>query len=321
MSNDTPVSIIKKSRNRSISWLSDSLRHMKRDRQLLILLIPCIVFYIVFRYGPIYGVTIAFKKFNVFAGILNSPWVGFKYFEQFFSNQEFGVLFKNTLLLGAFNLLWSFPFPIILAVLLNELKSNRFKKWVQAISNLPSFLSVVIVCSMVINFLSPNDGLINQMISALGFEKQYFLSKPEWFRTIYISSGIWAGMGYGSIVYLAAISGVDPALYEAAEIDGCGRFRRIWSITIPTITPTIVTMFILSSGSIFDVGYEKVLLLYMPTTYSIADVFSTYVYRKGLIDMNYSYAAAAGLFQSVISLITILTTNYLSKKVSEKSLF
>jgi putative aldouronate transport system permease protein len=321
MSIDTPVSIIKKSRNRSISWLSDGFRHMKRDRQLLILLIPCIVFYIVFRYGPIYGVTIAFKKFSVFTGIINSPWVGFKYFEQFFSNQEFGVLFKNTLLLGAFSLLWSFPFPIILAVLLNELKSNRFKKWVQAISNLPSFLSVVIVCSMVINFLSPNDGLINQMISALGFEKQYFLSKPEWFRTIYISSGIWAGMGYGSIVYLAAISGVDPSLYEAAVIDGCSRFRLIWNITIPSIIPTIVTMFILSSGSIFNVGYEKVLLLYMPTTYSVADVFSTYVYRKGLIDMNYSYAAAAGLFQSVISLITILTTNYLSKKVSEKSLF
>jgi len=297
------------------------LKHIKKDRQLLLLFLPCIIFYAIFRYGPMYGVIIAFKKYGVFLGILKSPWVGLKYFEQFFSSMDFWPLFKNTLLLGLYNLAWTFPFPIIFAVLLNEVKNQKFKKTIQTVSYLPSFLSVVIICSMVIDFLSPSHGLINNIIAGLGFEKQYFMIKPEWFRTIYIASDIWSGMGYGAIIYLAALSGIDPELYDAGKVDGCSRFQTIWNITLPGIFPTIATMFILKTGNMFRIGYEKVLLLYTPTTYEVADVFSTYVYRKGLLESNYSYAAAVGLFESVIALIMLLLANTISKKLSEQSLW
>lgn len=303
------------------SALNRALVHIKRDRQLLVLLLPCIVFYVIFRYGPMYGVIIAFEKYSIYSGILKSPWVGLKYFKQFFSSPDFLVLFKNTLLLGCYSLLWTFPAPVLFAVLLNELHNKRFRKTIQTISYLPSFLSLVIICSMVIDFLSPGHGMVNNILGALGFERQYFISKPEWFRIIYIASDIWSSMGYGAIIYLAAISGIDPALYEAAKIDGCSRLQSIRSITIPGMFPTIATMFVLKSGSIFKIGYEKVILLYTPTTYQVADIFSTYVYRKGIIDMNYSYGAAVGLFESVVSLILLIAANAVSKKLSERSLW
>jgi len=303
------------------SGLYGALSHIKRDRQLLILFIPCFLFYAIFRYGPMYGVIIAFKKYSVFTGIIKSPWVGIKYFEQFFSNPDFLLLFKNTLLLGVYSLLWTFPFPIIFAVLLNEIRNKRFKKSIQTVSYLPSFLSLVIICSMVIDFLSPGHGAINNILEALGMQRQYFISMPEWFRTIFIASDIWSSMGYGAIIYLAAIAGIDPTLYEAGTMDGCNRFHSMWYITIPSIFPTIATMFVLKSGSIIKIGFEKVILLYTPTTYQVADVFSTYVYRKGIIDMNYSYGAAVGLFESVISLILLLIANAVSKKLSESSLW
>lgn len=297
------------------------LAHMKRDRQLLILFLPCIIFYTIFRYGPMYGVIIAFKKYSIFTGIIKSPWIGFKYFEQFFSNPDFLLLFKNTLLLGVYSLLWTFPFPIIFAVLLNEIRNKRFKKSIQTVSYLPSFLSLVIICSMVIDFLSPGHGAINNILEVLGMQRQYFISMPEWFRTIFIASDIWSSMGYGAIIYLAAIAGIDPTLYEAGTMDGCNRFHSMWYITIPSIFPTIATMFVLKSGSIIKIGFEKVILLYTPTTYQVSDIFSTYVYRKGIIDMNYSYGTAVGLFESVISLILLLIANAVSKKLSESSLW
>jgi ABC-type polysaccharide transport system, permease component len=297
------------------------LKHFIKDRQLLVIFLPCIIFYILFRYGPMYGVIVAFKKYNVFTGIINSPWVGLKYFEQFFASPDFWLLFKNTALLGIYNLLWTFPFPIVFAIFLNELKNNKFKKIVQTVSNLPSFLSLVIVCSMAIDFLSPGHGLINSIISGLGFQKQYFIAQPEWFRTIFITTEIWSTMGFSSIIYIAAISGIDQTLYEAAIVDGCNRFRTAWHITIPSIIPTIVTLFVINSGNVFNIGFEKVLLLYTPTTYSVADIFSTFVYRKGILEANYSYGAAAGLFQSVICLIMLLITNMTSKKLSEQSLW
>lgn len=306
------------------SWksvLHNTFAHIRKDRQLLILLLPCIIFYAIFRYGPMYGVIIAFKKYSIYAGILKSPWVGLKYFNQFFSSPDFMVLFKNTLLLGVYGLLWTFPAPVVFAVLLNELHNKRFKKSIQTISYLPSFLSLVIICSMVIDFLSPGHGIVNNILEALGMKRQYFISKPEWFRTIYIASDIWSSMGYGAIIYLAAISGIDPTLYEAARIDGCNRLHSILNITIPGMFPTIATMFVLKSGSIFKIGYEKVILLYTPTTYQVADIFSTYVYRKGLIDMNYSYGTAVGLFESAVSLILLLAANAVSKKLSERSLW
>jgi len=296
-------------------------RHIKKDRQLLILLLPCILFYVIFRYVPMYGVIIAFKRYEIYTGIFKSSWVGLKYFKQFFSSPDFLLLFKNTFLLGIYNLLWGFPFPIIFAILLNELRSVRFKKIVQTVSYLPSFISIVVISSMVIDFLSPSHGLFNNIISILGFPKQYFMIKPEWFRTIYISSEIWSGMGFGAIIYLAALSGIDPTLYEAGKVDGCSRFRAIRHITLPGIFPTIATMFIIRSGNIFRIGFEKVLLLYNPATYEVADVFSTYVYRKGLIESNYSYATAVGLFESIIALTILLISNRISRKISEQSLW
>lgn len=296
-------------------------KHIRRDRQLLILFLPCIVFYILFRYGPLYGLIIAFKDYSVYQGILGSPWVGLKHFQRFFESPDFWLLFKNTFLLGIYTLLWAFPFPILFAVMLNEVRSVSFKKTVQTFSYLPAFLSVVIISSMIIDFLSPTHGLVNTAIKALGFDGIYFLTIPEWFRTIYVSSEIWQHMGYEAIIYLAAIAGIDPTLYEAAKVDGAKRWHRIRYITLPSIMPTILIMFIIKSGSVFRIGYEKVLLLYNPMTYDVADVFSTYVYRKGLLETNYSYAASVGFFEAIIALVMLLLSNTISKKAGGKGLW
>jgi putative aldouronate transport system permease protein len=305
----------------SISRTQRMLNHLKKDRQLIIIFLPCLLFYIIFRYGPIYGLITAFIKYDVYSGILHSPWVGLKYFEQFFSNPDAFKLIRNTFLLGFYDLLWTFPITIIFAILLNEIKKSTFKKTIQTISYLPSFLSVVIVSSMIIDFLSPNHGIVNNIIAALGFQRNYFMIEPQWFRTIYIFSDIWVGTGVGAIIYLASIASIDPSLYESGIIDGCNRFQSIRFITIPCIFPTIATMFILNSGNIFTVGYEKVLLLYNPTTYEVADVIQTYVYRKGILEQNISYASAVGLFQALISLMLLLAANAISKKFSEQSLW
>ncbi|GIP37818.1 sugar ABC transporter permease [Paenibacillus sp. J31TS4] len=303
------------------SGLSSVWRHIVRDRQLLILFIPCIIFFVLFRYGPIYGLIIAFKDYNVYQGIMGSEWVGLEHFRRFFEGPDFWLLFRNTLLLGLFTLLWAFPFPILFAVLLNEVRSIRFKKTIQTFSYLPAFLSVVIVSSMIIDFLSPTHGLVNEVIKFFGFEPKYFLASSEWFRTIYISSDIWQHMGYDAIIYLAAIASIDPTLYEAAKVDGASRFHMMRYITIPSIMPTILIMFILKSGAMFRIGYEKVLLLYSPMTYDVADVFSTYVYRKGLLETNYSYAAAVGLFESLIALVMLLISQFISKRAGGRGLW
>ncbi|WP_259391536.1 sugar ABC transporter permease [Paenibacillus sp. 1011MAR3C5] len=294
---------------------------MKRDRQLLVLFIPCIVFYLLFRYGPLYGLIIAFKDYSVFQGIMGSDWVGLKHFVKFFTSDDFYLLFKNTLLLGFYSLIFGFPFPIILAILLNEVRVKWFKKSVQTFTYLPAFLSVVIISSMIIDFLSPGSGIINQFIAWIGLEKIYFLILPEWFRTVYVVSDIWSTAGYEAIIYLAAISGISPTLYEAARVDGSSRLRSIWHITIPGILPTVLVMFILKTGSMIRVGYEKVLLLYTPTTYEVADVFSTYVYRKGLLETNYSYAAAVGMFEALIAMIMLLSANFISRKLGGRGLW
>lgn len=318
----TPTELVAKQKNRvPMSRFASIINHIKRDRQLLILFIPCIIFYILFRYGPLYGLIIAFKDYSVYEGIIKSDWVGLKHFQRFFESPDFWLLFKNTFLLGIFNLIWAFPFPIIFAVLLNEVRNMRFKKTVQTFSYLPAFLSVVIVTSMIIDFLSPTNGLVNQALKAMGFNSIYFLAAPEWFRTIFISSEIWQHMGYEAIIYLAAVAGIDPTLYEAAKVDGAKRFQMMRHITIPSIMPTILILFIIKSGSIFRIGYEKVLLLYNPLTYEVGDVFSTYVYRKGLLETNYSYAAAVGFFEAIVALIMLLISNYVSKKAGGKGLW
>ncbi len=303
------------------TWWLSTFRHLKRDRQLLILFIPAIVFFVLFRYGPMYGLIISFKNYSVWEGITGSAWVGFEHFRNFFSSPDFLLLFKNTILLGFFSLLFGFPFPIIFAVLLNEVRVKFFKKTIQTVSFLPSFLSIVIISSMLIDFLSPSRGVINDLIAALGFEKIYFLVQPEWFRTIYITSDIWAQMGYESILYLAAMAGISPELYEAAKVDGAKRWHTIRYVTIPSIMPTVLILFIIKAGNMFRIGYEKILLLYNPMTYEVADVFSTYVYRRGLLQADYSYAAAVGLFEGIIALFMLLISNRISKRMGGNSLW
>jgi putative aldouronate transport system permease protein len=296
-------------------------KHVKRDKYLLIIILPVILYYIVFHYFPMYGIIISFKKFYPLQGILGSPWVGFKYFEQFFGSIYFWRLLKNTLLLSFFSLVWGFPAPIIFALLLNELKDNLFKKTVQTVSYLPHFISVVVIAGMIVNFTSPTDGVINTILGVFGIEPIHFMNDSGYFRTIFISSGIWQEFGWGTIIYLAAIAGIDPQLYEAAQMDGATRWHKMKHITLPCLTPTIVILLILSLGHLMDVGFEKIILLYNPATYETADVISTYVYRRGILGGEYSLSAAIGLFNNVINLILIVGVNYISRKVSETSLW
>ena len=291
-----------------------------QHRHLYLMLVIPVLFYVLFCYWPMYGVQIAFKKYNVRMGIEGSPWVGFKYFEKYLTDPYFWKVVRNTLLLNIYSLVFSFPAPIILALMLNELRSSVYKKAVQTVSYLPHFISTVVVCGMVVNFLS-NSGPINDVIESLGGERIQFMMEAKYFRTIYIASGIWQNIGWNSIIYFAAISAVDPSLYEAALMDGGGRFKQVIHVTVPAILPTITIMLIMAIGSLLSVGYEKIILLYNGSTYETADVISTYVYRKGIQGADYSYSTAVGLFQSVIGLFFIWGANKFSAVVSETSLW
>ncbi|MCZ8512158.1 ABC transporter permease subunit [Paenibacillus filicis] len=301
--------------------LARTVKNFKRDKYLLLIILPVIVYFAIFNYFPMYGVLIAFKKFQPLKGILGSPWVGFMYFEQFFKSIYFGRLMRNTILLSLYSLLWGFPVPIIFALLLNELRERFFKKLVQTVSYLPHFISIVVVSGMIINFTSPTDGIINIILKNFGFESINFMSEPGYFRTIYISSGIWQEFGWGSIIYLAAIAGIDPQLYEAAEIDGASRWSKMMHITLPCLMPTIIILLILQVGHLMEVGFEKVLLLYNPSTYETADVIATFVYKRGIINSEYSFSAAIGLFNNIINLTLLITVNYISRKLSKTSLW
>lgn len=296
------------------------LREIIRCKYLyLIFLIP-FIYYIVFQYWPMYGILISFQDYNVVKGISGSPWVGFKHFEKFLFDDYFWKLVRNTLLINVYNLLWGFPAPILLAILLNELRSERFKKIIQNISYLPHFISTVVICGMLVNFLS-SDGMVNQILKQFGKESIQFLMYPQYFRTIYVASGIWQGIGWNSIVYLAALTGIDSEMFEAALIDGANRWHRIRYITLPSIAPTISIMLILNLGKLMNLGHEKILLLYNGSTYETADVISTYVYRRGLLGNDFSYATAVNLFQAAIGVILVSVSNQISKKIGETSLW
>ncbi|CAN7398109.1 ABC transporter permease subunit [Paenibacillus sp. LjRoot153] len=293
---------------------------LKRHWSIYMMALPVIAYYLIFHYGPMYGLQIAFKDFSPAKGILGSPWVGLKHFESFFNGIYFWRLIKNTILINIYDLLFGFPAAIILALLLNEIRHSVFKRVVQSISYLPHFISIVVVSGMMIDFLSRN-GLINQIMGTFGIESIDFLQKEAWFRFLFVSSGIWQGIGWGSIVYLAAMATIDPTLYEAARMDGANRWKQTLHITIPGIMPTIVILFILQMGNMLTVGSEKVLLLYNPLTYGTADVISTYVYRKGVLEASYSFTAAVGLFNSVISFVLIVAANSFVKRISENKLW
>lgn len=293
---------------------------LQRYWMVYLMALPVVLYYVIFHYLPMFGIVISFQNFRVTRGFLGSKWVGLKNFIDFFDGEYAWRNTINTLRISLYGLIFAFPAPILLALLLNEVKNARFKKMVQTITYMPHFISLVIICALVMDFCSTK-GLINTLITSLGGTPINFMNDPKWFNPIYTISGIWQHMGWDSIIYLAALSSIDPELYEAATVDGAGRFRRMWHITLPGIASTISILLILRIGSIMSVGYEKIILLYSPATYETADTISTYVYRRGLQDGKYSFAAAVGLMNSVVNFILLIVSDRVSKKLGQSGLF
>ena len=293
---------------------------LRRDWQLYVLVIVPLLFFALFRYVPMLGNVIAFRRFRPGGSIFGEEWVGLRYVQMFLNDPTFWAVFANTFAIGSLTLLFCFPLPIILALMLNEVRSRYFKRFVQTISYLPHFLSIVIIAGMLMQLLSL-EGTVNQIVRAVGGDSIPFLQTPEWFRTVYVSSEVWQTVGWGTILYLAALTGVDSALYEAARIDGANRWQQTWHVTLPGIRPTMVTLLVLNIGTFLSVGFEKILLLYNPLTYPTADVISTYLYRVGLEANNFSYAAAIGIFEAIIGLTLILSANAISRRTVGTSLW
>ncbi|MBW7454917.1 ABC transporter permease [Paenibacillus sepulcri] len=296
------------------------LRNLSKTWQLYILLLPSLLYFFILHYIPLYGVQIAFKEYIATRGIWGSPWVGFDHFQRFFNSYYFKDLIRNTLVLNVYGLLL-FPLPIILALSFNEVKHAAFKKWAQTITYAPHFISTVVMAGMIIAFLDPETGLINNIIKAFGGDSTPFLIIPHWFKHIFVWSGQWQGLGWGAIIYLAALAGVNPDLHDAASVDGASRMRRIWHINIPAIMPTIIILFILTMGSFMSIGFEKVLLLQNALNMSSSDVIQTFVYRSGLLQSQYSFSAAVGLFDSLINVVLLVTANQIARKTTENSLW
>lgn len=291
-----------------------------KSKDYYLMLLPAVILVIMFNYAPLYGLQIAFKNYKVSLGVGGSPWIGLKNFTDFFQSYYFGTLLKNTLLLSLYTLVVGFPIPIIIALILNELKGN-FKKFTQTVLYAPHFISVVVLVSILNAMLSPSQGVVNTILEMFGMERNYFMANPEYFRHLYVWSGVWQGMGWGAIIYLAALSGVDPSLHEAADMDGATRVQKIIHINLPAIMPTIIIMLILRMGEIASVGYEKVYLMQNSMNVETAEVISTYVYKRGIINSNYSFSTAVDLFNNVVNVILVLIANEISKRVSETSLF
>lgn len=295
--------------------------HFRNDWQIYLMLLPTVIWMIVFLYKPMYGLQIAFKDYSIFRGVAASPWVGFEHFQTLFSNDQFLRAIKNTIIISALNLLFGFPAPIILALMFNEILHATYKRTAQTVVYLPHFISTVIIAGIVTTAFSPTAGVVNTVMGWFGLDSIYFLTKPEWFRPIFVGTGIWQEAGFGSIVFLAAIAGVNPSLYESAVVDGASRWQMMWRITIPSIMPTIIIMLIIRIGNIMEVSFELIILLYQPATWSTADVVNTFVYRQGLESGQYDVAAAAGLFNAVVAFVLVMTANTLSRRYSRTSLW
>lgn len=302
---------------------SKFMKNLSNGKYLLMLVIPTVICLALFYYLPMYGIVISFMDYKPFKGIMGSEWVGFEHFARFFRYKFFWRILKNTVSISLLSLFWGFPLPIIFALILNEVQAVKFKKFVQTVSYMPHFYSTVVVVGLFTMLLSPGSGLITNFLTSLGFEgAKNMLVDARWFRTIYIVSEVWQGTGWGAIVYLAALTNVDPQLYEAAYVDGATKMRCVWSITLPSIAPTIVTMLLLRMGSIFNVGFERAFLFQQPTNYETSEIISTYVYKVGMGSSgNMSYGAAVGLFNSLVSLALVLISNKVSATVSETSLW
>ena len=299
----------------------EKLKNFYEKYELYIMISPFIIWFLVFQYKPMMGLIMAFQDFNVYKGISGSEFIGLENFKAFLTSPYFYVTFKNTIMLSIYGLVFEFPFAIILALMLNEVKNKYFKSFVQTASFIPYFVAIVVAAGIAVNMLSPTTGVVNQILESFGFEKQYFLAKSEWFRTIFTGVNIWKDAGFNTIVYLAALAGVDQSLYEAAKIDGAGKWQQLKNITIPSIMPTIIIMLVLRVGQMLNVAFESVLLLYQPATYSTSDVISTYVYRTGLVAQDFGLSTAVGLFNAFVGLLLVYGANRISKKMTESSLW
>jgi putative aldouronate transport system permease protein len=302
--------------------LTAAIMELKKNKYLYLFLLPCVVYFVVYRYLPMVGLVIAFKEFNFAKGIWGGEWVGLKYFKFIFTeHKEFYSILRNTLLINLYKIAFGFPVPIIIALMINEVKNIKLKKIIQSSAYLPYFVSWVVFGGIIIQFLSPSTGIVNEIIRLFGGQPIFFMTEEKYFRSIVVISDIWKTAGWNTIIYLAAITSLDPNLYEAAYIDGANKFRQIWHITLPGISETIVVLLLLNIGTLLAVGFEQIYVLYNPTVYSVGDVISTYVYRVGIGKGRFSLTTAIGLFQSVVGLVLISVSNFTVKKLFDKSLW
>lgn len=291
-------------------------------RYLFILVIPALLWYGLFCYGPLYGLQLAFKNYRLIDGIWNSPWVGFEHFKTMFSSAgDFKQIMVNTVVISFYNILFGFPAPIILALLFNEIKLPRFKRTAQVITYLPHFMSWVVLAGLFINVLSPSTGPVNWLIQQLGFDPIYFMGDKNWFRFTLVSTAVWKEIGWGCIIYLAALTGIDPTLYEAATVDGANKFKQMLHITLPCLLPTISVMLVLRMGGILNAGFDQIINMYSPVVYSVSDVLDTYTYRIGMVNIQYGLSTAVGLFKNVFAFICVLITNRAVKAMGQEGLF
>lgn len=303
------------------SYFTRLKKDLRKNTILYLMILPVVVYYIVFHYIPMYGVTLAFKDFMPKLGIMGSPWVGMDNFIRFFSGYNWKTLILNTIGVSVYQLVVGFPIPVIFALMLNYVLNLKLKKTLQMVSYAPHFISMVAMCGMITIFLHPDSGIVNIIRGLFGLEGVSYLSKPEWFKTIYVFTGVWQNVGWGSIIYIAALAGVDYEMHEAAMIDGATKVQRILHIDLPTILPTVVMMFILRVGQIMNVGFEKVFLLQNSLNMETSDVISTYVYRVGLLNSDYGFSTAISLLNSIVNIIMLVTFNHLAKKITKNSLW
>lgn len=304
-----------------ISPSSAKKKYLKRALPFYLMIIPGLIYFLVFRYGPMFGLFIAFKDYSPFQGVWKSEWVGIEHFARLFSESDFLILLKNTMVLSLMDTFIAFPFPIIFAILLSEVRNKYFKSSVQTILYAPHFLSWVIIVGMTMLFFRTQDGGVNMLLEAMGFNSIELMTNPAYFRFVWLFHNIWQGAGWGAIIYLASIASIDPALYEAARVDGASRLRQVWSITLPSLKTVILIMFILRLGSFIDVGFEHIFLLQNPLNLQVSDVFETYVYRQGLVQGDFSYATAIGLFKSFVGLIMVVGANAIAKRFGEEGVY
>jgi putative aldouronate transport system permease protein len=288
---------------------------------LYLIMLPGLLYFVIYKYMPMWGIVIAFQDYSVFAGIRGSEWVGLAHFKEMFMDDEFYKIFRNTLLISIYKLVWGFPGPIVLAIMLNEVRHMMFKRSIQTLVYLPHFLSWIIIGGVLINVLSPSSGIVNKIITLFGFDPIFFMASPEWFRTIIVLSDIWKEVGWGAILYLAALAGIDPQLYEAAIMDGANKWKQLIHITLPSIMSVIVILFLLRLGHVLDVGFEQIFVLYNPLVYDVADVIETYVYRSGIQQANFSFTTAVGLFKAGVGLILVILANKGAKKLGQEGIW